>query len=146
MECRLALQSWRHVLQVCKIHRQLPAGGVLVFLSGQREVQELVARLRQTFPDKAEKAASQLMPSSTAKRKNAAAETALATQPDEVPEPLSLPEAGGAEDEHAGLTGGLDAAESRDAPGQVSRRKSHPEQKLAFFPQLCRVKNLYFRC
>lgn len=36
-------------LQVCKIHRQLPLGGVLVFLTGQREVEHLCRRLRQTF-------------------------------------------------------------------------------------------------
>lgn len=35
--------------QVCSIHRKLPPGGVLVFLTGQREVQTLVQRLQQTF-------------------------------------------------------------------------------------------------
>ena len=38
-----------HCLQVCKIHRQLPLGGILVFLTGQREVEHLCRRLRQTF-------------------------------------------------------------------------------------------------
>ena len=32
--------------QVRQIHRQLPPGGVLVFVTGQREVEHLVARLR----------------------------------------------------------------------------------------------------
>ena len=92
----------------------------MVFLSGQREVQELVARLRQTFPDKAGRAAKQPLSSSTAKRDRAATRTSLATQPDEMPEPLNAPAAGDAEDEPAGLTGGLDAAESSDHPSQVS--------------------------
>ena len=36
--------------KVCKIHRQLPEGGILVFLTGQAEVNSLVKKLRQTFP------------------------------------------------------------------------------------------------
>ncbi|XP_044738895.1 probable ATP-dependent RNA helicase kurz [Chrysoperla carnea] len=33
-----------------KIHNQLPAGGILIFLTGQREVNWLVRKLRKTFP------------------------------------------------------------------------------------------------
>jgi len=40
------------LLQVCKIHRQLPPGGILVFLTGQREVEHLCKRLRQAFAPK----------------------------------------------------------------------------------------------
>jgi len=36
--------------KVCKIHRELPEGGVLVFLTGQQEVNTLVRKLRQRFP------------------------------------------------------------------------------------------------
>ena len=36
-------------LQVCKIHRELPAGGILVFLTGQREVEHLCKRLQTAF-------------------------------------------------------------------------------------------------
>lgn len=36
----------------CKIHRRLPDGGILVFVSGQREVHTLVKWLSQTFPDR----------------------------------------------------------------------------------------------
>ena len=36
--------------KVCKIHRQLPEGGILVFVTGQAEVNQLAKRLRQTFP------------------------------------------------------------------------------------------------
>ncbi len=39
-------------MQVCKIHRQLPPGGILVFLTGQREVEHLCKRLRQAFAPK----------------------------------------------------------------------------------------------
>ncbi|CAF0856362.1 unnamed protein product [Adineta ricciae] len=35
--------------KVCKIHRQLPKGGILVFVTGQQEVQVLCHRLRKTF-------------------------------------------------------------------------------------------------
>ncbi|UJR14756.1 hypothetical protein I4U23_001746 [Adineta vaga] len=36
--------------KVCKIHRQLPTGGILVFVTGQQEVQVLCHRLRKKFP------------------------------------------------------------------------------------------------
>ena len=36
--------------KVTKIHRELPRGGILVFLTGQREVEALVTRLRQAYP------------------------------------------------------------------------------------------------
>nr|XP_056715451.1 probable ATP-dependent RNA helicase DHX37 [Euleptes europaea] len=36
--------------KVCKIHRMLPPGGILVFLTGQAEVHSLCRRLRKTFP------------------------------------------------------------------------------------------------
>ncbi|NWX85567.1 DHX37 helicase, partial [Nothoprocta pentlandii] len=38
--------------KVCKIHRMLPAGGILVFLTGQAEVHSLCRRLRKAFPFK----------------------------------------------------------------------------------------------
>ncbi|KAF8427303.1 P-loop containing nucleoside triphosphate hydrolase protein [Tirmania nivea] len=42
--------------KICKMHRQLPSGGILVFLTGQNEIQYLMKKLRQTFPlPKAEK-------------------------------------------------------------------------------------------
>lgn len=36
-------------LQVCRIHRELPGGGILLFVTGQREVQVAVRRIRQAF-------------------------------------------------------------------------------------------------
>ncbi|XP_060104989.1 probable ATP-dependent RNA helicase DHX37 [Heteronotia binoei] len=36
--------------KVCKIHRMLPSGGILVFLTGQAEVHSLCRRLRKSFP------------------------------------------------------------------------------------------------
>ncbi|KAG7167518.1 ATP-dependent RNA helicase kurz-like [Homarus americanus] len=36
--------------KACKIHRQLPEGGILIFLTGQQEVNTLVRKLRATFP------------------------------------------------------------------------------------------------
>ncbi|KAJ6656586.1 hypothetical protein lerEdw1_003473 [Lerista edwardsae] len=36
--------------KVCKIHRMLPSGGILVFLTGQAEVHSLCRRLRRAFP------------------------------------------------------------------------------------------------
>lgn len=36
--------------KICKIHRQLPDGGILVFLTGQQEVNSLCAKLRRSFP------------------------------------------------------------------------------------------------
>ncbi|XP_042856510.1 probable ATP-dependent RNA helicase kurz [Penaeus japonicus] len=36
--------------KACKIHRQLPDGGILIFLTGQQEVNTVVRKLRTTFP------------------------------------------------------------------------------------------------
>ncbi|KFM67436.1 putative ATP-dependent RNA helicase DHX37, partial [Stegodyphus mimosarum] len=36
--------------KVCKIHKQLPPGAILVFLTGEKEVMKLCKMLRQTFP------------------------------------------------------------------------------------------------
>ncbi|XP_050328897.1 probable ATP-dependent RNA helicase kurz [Bactrocera neohumeralis] len=36
--------------KIAKIHSQLPDGGILVFLTGQQEVNTLVRKLRRTFP------------------------------------------------------------------------------------------------
>lgn len=35
--------------KVCAIHRKLPPGGILVFLTGQREVEYLCRKLRRAF-------------------------------------------------------------------------------------------------
>ncbi len=37
--------------KVCKIHERLPEGGVLVFVTGQQEVNVLCAKLRRTYPN-----------------------------------------------------------------------------------------------
>ncbi|GAB6030214.1 hypothetical protein CHUAL_005886 [Chamberlinius hualienensis] len=36
--------------KACKIHRQMPDGGILIFVTGQREVNLLCNKLRRTFP------------------------------------------------------------------------------------------------
>lgn len=36
--------------KTCKVHTQLPDGGILVFVTGQQEVRTLVRRLRRSFP------------------------------------------------------------------------------------------------
>ncbi|TRY60549.1 hypothetical protein DNTS_026966 [Danionella cerebrum] len=36
--------------KICKIHRMLPTGGILVFLTGQAEVHSVCRRLRKAFP------------------------------------------------------------------------------------------------
>ena len=38
--------------KVCKIHRRLPEGGILVFVTGQQEVNVLCNKLKKTFPNK----------------------------------------------------------------------------------------------
>lgn len=38
--------------QVCKIHQQLPEGAILVFVTGQQEVQSLCHKLRKRYPAK----------------------------------------------------------------------------------------------
>lgn len=46
---RLSLPPPLLLSQVGQIHRTLPPGGVLVFLTGQREVENLCRKLRATF-------------------------------------------------------------------------------------------------
>ena len=41
--------------KVCKIHRKLPAGGILVFLTGKQEILRCVNRLRQRLEPKKRK-------------------------------------------------------------------------------------------
>ncbi|RPB25376.1 P-loop containing nucleoside triphosphate hydrolase protein [Terfezia boudieri ATCC MYA-4762] len=36
--------------KICKMHRQLPSGGILVFLTSQHEIQYLKKKLREKFP------------------------------------------------------------------------------------------------
>lgn len=40
--------------KVCKIHSELPQGGILVFLSSQREVEQLIKWLIMRYPSKIE--------------------------------------------------------------------------------------------
>lgn len=35
--------------KICKIHKNLPPGGILVFLTGRMEVNQMVAKLRRKF-------------------------------------------------------------------------------------------------
>lgn len=41
--------------KVCKIHRRLPEGGILIFVTGQQEVHTLCSKLKKTFPYDPEK-------------------------------------------------------------------------------------------
>jgi len=41
--------------KVCKIHKTLPAGGILVFLTGRKEIQYMVERLKMEFKPKQKK-------------------------------------------------------------------------------------------
>lgn len=36
--------------KICKIHRKLPAGGILVFVTGKQEIHTLLKKLQRTFP------------------------------------------------------------------------------------------------
>ncbi|KAK6521551.1 putative ATP-dependent RNA helicase DHR1 [Arthrobotrys conoides] len=52
---RFALRTRHDYLEeaykkVCKIHRRLPKGGILVFLTGKQDIYQLMQRLRRTFP------------------------------------------------------------------------------------------------
>ena len=38
--------------KICKIHRTLPEGGILAFVTGQDEVRQLVKKLRKLFPSR----------------------------------------------------------------------------------------------
>ena len=36
---------------MCKVHREEPVGGILIFVTGQDEVKRLVSKLGKTFPE-----------------------------------------------------------------------------------------------
>jgi ATP-dependent RNA helicase DHX37/DHR1 len=84
-------------LQVCRIHQELPGGGILLFLTGQREVQVAVRRIRQAF----------------AKRKRGAVSAAAAAASSD-PAPAAAAAAGDmdeADDAADAAAAGADAAE-----------------------------------
>ena len=41
--------------KVCKIHRKLPQGGILVFLTGKQEIVRMVKRLRKSLMPKSQR-------------------------------------------------------------------------------------------
>ncbi|KAH3756193.1 DEAH box polypeptide 37 [Pelomyxa schiedti] len=43
--------------KVCKIHTKLPSGGILVFLTGQQEIEQLCRKLKERFPSRQSSAA-----------------------------------------------------------------------------------------
>lgn len=52
--------------KTCKIHSRLPPGAILVFLTGQQEISQMVKRLKREFPFKKDKKAMREMGSNTA--------------------------------------------------------------------------------
>lgn len=96
---------------MCQIHRQLPAGGILVFVTGQREVQTLVKRLRSTLGPSSSATASasasrQVQQTPTAQQQRAASQHGAAGRQEE---PTEAEEDAEAEPVAAS---GLDAAEA----------------------------------
>lgn len=47
--------------KVCKIHRKLPQGGILVFLTGKQEIVRMVKRLRRAFVPKSQRGNDKLL-------------------------------------------------------------------------------------
>lgn len=56
--------------KVCKIHRTLPPGGILVFVTGQAEVHGLCKKLKRTFPYNSEKTKSKRIAEEKVKDEN----------------------------------------------------------------------------
>ncbi|XP_024370812.1 ATP-dependent RNA helicase DEAH13 isoform X2 [Physcomitrium patens] len=54
--------------KVCAIHRKLPPGGILVFLTGQREVEYLCRKLRRVFKPKSNNGQSKGEPEDSSQR------------------------------------------------------------------------------
>jgi ATP-dependent RNA helicase DHX37/DHR1 len=61
-------------VQVCRIHQELPGGGILLFLTSQREVQVAVRRIRQAFAKRTRGAAAAAASSAASPAANAAEE------------------------------------------------------------------------
>lgn len=64
--------------KVCKIHQRLPPGGILVFLTGQNEINHLCKLLRRKYPSLPPQATKQ-------ERKQEKNANALEKQKDDVP-------------------------------------------------------------
>lgn len=58
--------------KVCKIHRKLPAGGILVFVTSQQEVHTLCSKIRRAFPmpDAVSGSQTKAMPLKKRKKRN----------------------------------------------------------------------------
>lgn len=48
--CWFNCQSFQAYSKAVKIHTTLPEGGILIFVTGQREVNHLLKKLRKAFP------------------------------------------------------------------------------------------------
>lgn len=85
--------------KICKIHRRLPPGGILVFLTGQNEIADLLKRLWSTFPP----SKKQKVTSSTAPVKINAREAAMEEEDVELgeiaPEDFDVESNDGSDDE-----------------------------------------------
>jgi ATP-dependent RNA helicase DHX37/DHR1 len=95
------------IVQVCRIHRELPAGGILLFLTGQREVQVAVRRIRQAFAKKGPRGKGRAHTDGPA----AAAAAAGAGGGAEAAAAEETAVAAAAEEEDDGAAAGADAAE-----------------------------------
>jgi HrpA-like RNA helicase len=93
--------------KVTRIHKRLPDGGILVFLTGQHEVEELCAQLRKRL---------------RRKKRNAPA-------PSDAPPPL-----GGAAEE--AMESGGEAAEACEAPSDTKEKEDAPVYILPLFALL----------
>jgi len=89
--------------KACKVHKRLPAGGILIFVTGQQEVTTLVKKLRKKFPFKqldsaaAAAAAAEILAKAKGKNKGKGKGKAKEEAPAPPPKPvdssaLGLPE------------------------------------------------------
>ncbi|TNN66834.1 putative ATP-dependent RNA helicase DHX37 [Liparis tanakae] len=125
--------------KVCKIHRMLPPGGILVFLTGQAEVHGLCRKLRNAFPYRK---------SNTATGEDEAAETSEAMRKFKKfkkKKTVSLPRINldnysalpldeGDEDREAGIGYEEDEGSDLETGGDPSKEKADPSIPLYVLP------------
>jgi ATP-dependent RNA helicase DHX37/DHR1 len=78
--------------KVCKIHAKLPPGAILVFLTGRREIQQLVKRLKKRFAPKQKQPHSRALAQLQSQAGSATAEHARREAEEEEAEEGELPD------------------------------------------------------
>uniref|UniRef100_A0A8C9YLN9 Activating signal cointegrator 1 complex subunit 3 n=1 Tax=Sander lucioperca TaxID=283035 RepID=A0A8C9YLN9_SANLU len=113
--------------KICKIHRMLPPGGILVFLTGQAEVHNLCRKLRKAFPYRKET-------SETMRKFKKAKQKKTSLPRIDLDNYSALPVDEGDEDREAGIGDEEDEGSDLDIGDDPAKEKADPSIPLYVLP------------